>query len=122
MAIESRPGMAASIPLGHNYAQPSISPHAVPEGHQLQRALWWAGDRNTGCFLYDTNLLGFEEYSKRFGPEVSDTFSATASPVTDTIISALKRKWDKSIAAMANKDLNEARLVSNIGNWAAEYE
>ena len=51
IVVESRPGEAALLHLGGNYAQPSSSDAANPEGC-ASRTWAWAGDRNSGQPVY----------------------------------------------------------------------
>lgn len=46
MESESRPGVAAQINLGNNYAQPSASFEAIPGGNELDRITSYLGNRN----------------------------------------------------------------------------
>lgn len=49
MESESRPGVAAQINLGNNYAQPSSSFEAIPGGNELDRLTSYLGNRNCGA-------------------------------------------------------------------------
>lgn len=49
MESESRPGVAAQINLGNNYAQPACSFEAIPGGNELDRITSYLGNRNCGA-------------------------------------------------------------------------
>lgn len=49
MESESRPGVAAQINLGNNYAQPACSFEAIPGGNELDRVTSYLGNRNCGA-------------------------------------------------------------------------
>jgi hypothetical protein len=72
MDTESRPGVAAQINLGSNYAQPSASYEAIPGGNELDRITSYLGNRNCGA-----PWTSDEERKAETGQEVG---KRTASP------------------------------------------
>ncbi|MFN0137583.1 MAG: hypothetical protein ACKVS9_15880 [Phycisphaerae bacterium] len=84
--LDSRPGFAASIPLGGNYAQPSVTMEALPEGNSLDQAMNWAGMRQlSGAPIYDTNMREHTEIIRILGVDVSGgTIGAKRGGSADT--------------------------------------
>jgi hypothetical protein len=75
MESESRPGSAARISLGSNYAQPAVSFEAISGGNELNRVESYLGNRNC-CAPYTTGeeraIERVAEVGEQKGPRVAE--------------------------------------------------
>lgn len=69
---DSRPGYADFIPLGGSYAQPSVTPAAIPEGNCLEQSMAWCGlTQLAGAPLYDSNVRENTEIIRVLGIDIT---------------------------------------------------
>ena len=70
--LDSRPGYAANVSLGGNYAQPSVTMEGLPEGNSLDKSMNWAGARQlSGAPLYDSNVREHTEIIRILGVDIT---------------------------------------------------
>lgn len=113
MAIESRPGYPAIIHMGGNYAQPSASAAALPEGNTLDRALGWTGDRNCGAPVYDDDYKrrNESEYRKKFGDSAVDGMGTST-------LDGVRRRHEVSKKSNGQQTTTRLKMLASLAHFA----
>lgn len=119
MSIEIRPGVAAVIPMGGTYAQPSVSPEVLPDGDSLIRALSWFGERASAAApVYSGESRDLSEYRKILGEEIADALGKRERPSVDPVVMCVRRLAESAKAQAADPRATTSLLAANLVSFA----